>query len=420
MNVISLTIKDFKSIKNLSAEIKGCNVFLRGENGVGKSSFMKFIEIAFGKTSLVPPNTNIEGQVMADKDGRIYTFDVKTDKKTGKAKVTVTLPEGTRDTSKSVIAGIVGANEFDPERFVNLSLTDAGRKKQVEEFKKFLDEETQQFLAKYEASILVHFDERTELNRDAKKLEGSINLNPMINHVHELDKFTETKIDAVMEDLKAAQKHNNQVNNSTTALEQLDQENTKAEKEIKELEKKIKSIQTGIDERNGRIKQGKIWLKDNVIKPTQALEDKITTATEDNQKFNNAQGLKKDMEKLKILQDEAGEKTALIESQRQMIQDAIRDMDGPIQDLLFNEEMLLYKGTPVHPESLSKSEIKKLGIRLKIAENPDLPLFIHEAESLGEDSLREIEELAKECGLQMFAEEVKRGEKQLKVEIKTN
>ena len=110
--------------------------------------------------------------------------------------------------------------------------------------------------------------------------------------------------------------------------------------------------------------------------------------------------------------------TETIESERQMIKDAIRDMEGPIQGLAFDEDQLLYNNIPVHPSSLSKSEIKKLGIRLKIAENPDLPLFIHEAECMDEDSLKEIQDLADECGLQMFAEEVQRGgSKELQIEI---
>jgi hypothetical protein len=110
--------------------------------------------------------------------------------------------------------------------------------------------------------------------------------------------------------------------------------------------------------------------------------------------------------------------TEEIDSEREMIKNAIRDMEGPVDGLTFDEEQLLYKGIPVHPNSLSKSDIKKLGIRLKIAENPELPLFIHEAESLDDDSLREIQELADEYDLQVFAEEVQRSKKrELKIEI---
>lgn len=415
-----VNIKDFKAIKDLKTEVNGHNVFLRGMNGVGKSSFMDFIEIALGKSSIIPPNTNIEGQVIIDKDGRKYEFSVKLESKTGKPKVTVKLPEGTRDTSKSVIAGIVGLNSFDIDNFVNLSTTEAGRKKQVEEFKKFLDEETRSFLAKYEASVKVHFDERTELNRDIAKLEGSVKLHPMINHAHELTKFTETKTEAVLEELKLAQTHNEKVNKVIANNEQRAKDNEKDTLRIQELEASILLLKSEIKNRTDLTTQANEWLKSNTLKPTDALEKQLTDASKNNKDYADAQSLIKDLEKLEKMKAEAGEMTALIESERQTIKDAIRDMDGPIQGLAFDEEQLLYNGIPVHPHSLSKSEIKKLGIKLKIAENPDLPLFIHEAECMDENTLQEIQDLANECGLQMFAEEVQRGVDKLQVEIQAN
>lgn len=417
MNIIEVTIKDFKAIKNLKEEIKGCNVFLRGENGVGKSSFMQFIEIALGKTSIVPPNTNIEGQVITDKEGRIYKFDVKIDSKSGKPKVTVTLPEGTRDTAKSVIAGIVGLNSFDIDNFVNLSLTEAGRKKQVEEFKKFLDEETRLALAKWEANAKTNYDDRTEVNRDITKLKGSIQLHPMINHIHELDRFTETKTESVLAELKTIQAHNEKVTKVLANIEQRDKDIEKATKEIEDLKAKIEVYNTEINDKIELTNQANVWLKEHKIKPVSELEQTIKDASDNNLKWTGAQSLKLEIEKQKVLEDESGDLTVRIDAAKEAIRLAIQEMEGPVEGLSFDEDQLLYNGIPVHPSSLSKSEIKKLGIRLKIAENPDLPLFIHEAECMGTDSLKEIQDLAAECGLQMFAEEVKRGEKQLQVEI---
>ena len=417
IEVIEVVIKDFKAIKDLKAEVNGCNVFLRGPNGVGKSSFMDFIEIAFGKSSIVPPGTNIEGHVIADKDGNQYRFDVKLDGK-GKPRVIVTMPDGNRDTSKSVIAGIVGLNSFDIDYFVNLSLTDAGRKKQVEEFKKFLDDETRQFLAKYEGSVKINFDERTQVNRDITKLEGSINLHPMINHVHELDKFTETKTETVLDELKKAQIHNDKVKKVISNIDDRNKDIDKTNEDILELESKIAALRIDIKDKESLNDQANEWLKTNTIKPTEALEKKLTDASKDNQNYANAQNLKKEMVNLKELKSQADTLSETIKTEREMIKNAIRDMDGPIQGLGFDEDQLLYNGIPVHPSSLSKSEIKKLGIQLKIAENPDLPLFIHEAECMDEDSLKEIQDLADQCGLQMFAEEVQRGgNKELQIEI---
>ena len=425
--VMEIAIKDFKHLKNLKTHVNGCNVFLRGPNRVGKSSFMDFIEIALGKSKIVPPNSNVEGQVIIDKNGVEYKFDVKIDSK-GKPKITVTMPDGSKDTSKSVIAGIVGVNAFDVYEFVNLSTTDAGRKKQVEEFKKFLDEDTRSFLAKYEASIKADFDERTQLKRDIEKLKGSVDLHPMMQHIHELSKFTFTDTQKVMNDLKEIQKHNDTVNKvlgnieiRKADIEKSNGEISEIEKQIKELEAKITTIKTDISAKEDLTKQANEWLKTNTIKPTESLEKLIEDAGKDNKNHESANELVKQMADLKVMREGEEQLTKKIDKEREMIKDAIRDMEGPVQGLGFDENQLLYNNIPVHPNSLSKSDIMKLGIQLKIAENPDLPLFIHEAECLDDESLEQVQNLAAECDLQMFAEEVQRGKpKELQIEIVTH
>lgn len=417
IKTIEVVIKDFKKLKNVKTEINGCNVFLRGPNGIGKSSFMDFVEIALGKSSIVPPNTNVEGQVIVDKDGNRFKFDVKLDNK-GKPKVTVTTPDGGKDTSKSIIAGIIGINAFNIDDFVNLSTTEAGRKKQVEEFKKFLDEETRTFLAKYEKSIKEKYDERTDLNRDLKKLEGSISLHPLYNHVHELEIFEEIKTENVLNNLKTIQAHNEKVRKVMSNIDERNKDIEKSNQKITELEKQIAELRDDINSKKDLNNQATEWLSLNKIESTEQLEKDLANASRINQNYALAQDLSKELYLLRETKSNVDKLTEQIDTEREMVKNAIRDMEGPIDGLTFDEDQLFYKGIPVHPNSLSKSEIKKLGIRLKIAENPDLPLFIHEAESLDDDSLKEIQELADEFDLQVFAEEVQRGKaKELKIDI---
>ena len=240
----------------------------------------------------------------------------------------------------------------------------------------------------------------------------------MINHIHEIDSFTEVNTEEALGKLKEIQKSNETVNKVLANNEQRNTDNTKQNEEIKELEAKILVIKNEIAARTDLTNQANEWLKTNQIKPTEALEKSITDASEINKKHSQAKDLIKQLADIKLFRDNEEALTKKIDSERTMIKDAIREMEGPIQGLGFDDEQLLYNGIPVHPSSLSKSEIKKLGIQLKIAENPDLPLFIHEAECMDEDSLKEIQDLAEECGLQMFAEEVQRGgSKELQIDI---
>ncbi len=80
--------------------------------------------------------------------------------------------------------------------------------------------------------------------------------------------------------------------------------------------------------------------------------------------------------------------------------------------------ILTYKGIPVSPDSLSTSEIIELGVRLKMAENPELGiLFLEHGESLGKERMKVILDICKKNNFQVILEEVRRGQEKLTIEI---
>ena len=93
-------------------------------------------------------------------------------------------------------------------------------------------------------------------------------------------------------------------------------------------------------------------------------------------------------------------------------------MDSPINGLEFDEEMLRYQGIPVHPDSMSESQIMRLGCLLKFAENPDLKLlFLHGTESFGKKRGEEIQEMCKENDWRFIAEKVDSSKEKLTIEM---
>ena len=148
------------------------------------------------------------------------------------------------------------------------------------------------------------------------------------------------------------------------------------------------------------------------------IEDKILSASELNVKFNEAQNLIKKIELLKELEEESGNLTVKIDAGRQAISDCIKDMNSPINGLSYSEDTLVYNGVPVTHENLSSSEITELGVKLKMAENPDFGiLFIQRGESIGTQRMKDILTLAKINGWQVFMEQVKRGQDKITFEI---
>lgn len=410
MKIKLVDIEKFKVLENLHKEINGNNIMLIGDNGVGKSSFIQFIEIALGKSTNIPPDAIGKGYIVVDKDGKEWTFKVKVND--GKSQVTITSPEGLEDKRKGSLSTLIGAMEFDILEFVELSKSAAGRKKQIEIYKGFLPKDIITEIDRLEANVKSKYDERTELNKGLKALEIEVqahSLNAFMDS--KLQEFQPTDTKAVYEKIREAQKHNEKIKEVENRMAE---RNRAIEKALAE----IKKLQSEIDANETLNSQAKDWLKDKAVIDTIPFETEISTAEETNTKHRAAQELIRKRKQFEETKSEAGEMTALIESERQAISDAIKDMGEVVPGLSFDAENLLYNGVSVSPDSLSTSEIMELGIRLKMAENPELGiLFIQRGESLGAKRLEDIKAIAKKSGWQLIMEQVQRGKERLEIEL---
>ncbi len=415
MKIQEVKIKQFKKLADYSANLDGKNVFIVGENGLGKTSFIQFIQIALGDTKNIPDNFKGEGVVIATKENGTYTFKVKD--KAGKPVIEVTNPDGMKDTRKSALSAITGAIEFDIDEFVQLSNSKAGQKKQVEIFKSFLPQELIDDLNKFNAHVKALYEERTDLNKQIKQVEAELNSHPLRVEM-DLVKFQPVDTAEKFAELNNATANNSKILEVKSRIQQRTEENIKALAEIEELKAKIQSLEASVKEKDETNTKAEEWLKTNKIVDITALQSEIENANEINKKAEQAQELIKKREFFKEILADAENLTVRIESERQAIADTIRQMDSPVDGLTFEDELLVYKGVPVSESSLSTSEIMELGIRLKMAENPEFGvIFLQRGESLGAERLKLIQDLAKKNNFQLIIEEVKRGQEELKIEI---
>ena len=417
MKVQTVKIKEFKILSDFEKEVSGNHILVMGDNGVGKSSFIQFIEIALGKQSHLPPGIKGAGELTVDKDGQRITF--KVDFRDGKPYLKVTGKGISIDNKKGAIAELVGALDFDIDEFTNLSKSKSGRAEQVKIFKSFLPIETQTELAKFEADVKNHSEERTELGKDVKKLEGVIALHPLRNLMDaDLKKIAKTDTAEAMATLNKIREENAKIEKVQSGLFERKQKIADKNTRIAELQAEINKLNGEIEVLDKEHKDGQKWLDAHKVTDTSAIEKTIQDAAEQNEKYNQAQSILSDREKLEVLKNEYGELTALIESSREAIANAIREQDSPVDGLTYDDEQLIYNGIPVNPDSLSSSEIIELGIKLKMAENPDLGiLFIQRAESLGSERFKMIKDIADKAGWQIIAEQVERGIEKLHIEI---
>lgn len=417
MKTQTVQIKKFKCLEDFDAEINGQNILLLADNGRGKSSFMQFIKIALGDNTCIPPDAEGSGTVIMDKDGKPLTFKVKM--KDGKASIRVEGEGVYIDDKKGAIASIVGAMDFDINQFVEWSKTKAGQKKQVEKFKEFLPQEVRLDISKHEARVEMAYNERTEINRDKDKTGKLIQAHPL-KGIDAIDlglmQLVDTKV--ISQELSEARKKNEARSGVETRINERARQIHSEEKEIEELQRKILERKDTIKNLKSDNDKASQWLLENKEVSVFLLEQRISEAGEINQKYNSAQELIKMQSEFDNLTNQSGELTAQIDSSRQAISDAIKDMASPVEGLSFNEDYLTYKGIPVSTSSLSTSEIIELGVRLKMAENPDLGiLFIEDGQSIGTERLKLILEIAAKNNFQVIMEQVVRGKDKLTLEI---
>lgn len=414
MKIQTVNIKSFKKLKDFKAEINGNNVFLMGENGEGKSTIIQAIKVALGDQSNIPPNGVGEWTVVTTKETGTYQFRVKV--KEGKATVEVTSPDGLKDDKKGTLATLIGAIKFNIDEFVSWSETTAGQKKQVEIYKSFLDPEIIKELDVLKAKVKSLEVERTDTGKEEKRLKAVIESHPLRNEI-KLSDFKEVDTAALLESLNKANAKNDEIKRIEIGTEDKLKNANKCDEAILELEEKILFLR---EQKAGFLidhNKGKDWLAKNKRIDTTDIQTQINEASETNKKAAQAAQLIKDREAHAQAAEDYGTATANIESQRAEIARFIKEMAVPVDGLQFDDDMLIYKGIPVSLSTLSTSEIMELGVLMKIAENKGLGvLFLEHGESLGEQRLKDIQEIAAKNNMQLIIEQVERG-KSLHIEI---
>jgi predicted ATP-dependent endonuclease of OLD family len=412
--LLKAKIKNFKNIKDFEVEPNGHNFWLIGENGRGKTSFQQLLKIAMGDADSIPPNMIADGYFWLDKDGKEYKSKVEA--KEGKVKIKVTLPDGTVEEKKTVIRGLFGGVDFNIQQFVEWSKNAEGRRKQVAQFKAMLPADAIEVINTIEKEIDNRYKDRTAINQKVESLKGYIKECKLYGDDLKVQPVDVTAINA---ELEKANTFNTKVRDVKKRAE--DREKSIAEKEakIEALKAEIAELERVTEVEKTVQKDALKWIAEKGIEiNTASLVEQINNASEINVKAQQAKEQLDRMKKLESFEAEAENFTVEIELKREAIRDCIRDIDSPVQGLTYEGETLLYNGNPVDDTTLSTSEIIELGCKMAIAKNPDCGiLFVSQGESLGNERLKLIQELAKKNNWQIIAEQMVRGNETLEMEL---
>ena len=413
MSILKVKIRNFKNLSKIDQNLDGKSIFLIGDNEVGKSSFIQavfnLLEAKFTGADYLKDGEE-HGYVEAEfeANGKKYTARQVFTK--GKSTFELQTDDGFLSTKKSVIRELVGNVSFNPFDFVELSKSAEGRRKQVEIIRATMPESVNEKISDYDEAYMTAYDYRTEKNREVNRLKTVLARYELSQEDFELERVDTMEIFEELDFISKVDKERARLD-SLLDLHQ---------NKIDEMEQQIKQLQKEKENRQEQLKKTQKESRDLPevdTKRKEELENRLDTADEINEKVRQVEKYKKDEEEYLAAQKEVKrteEEMVKIKSERKKIV----SQNIVINDIDFEEEILLYKGKVLSLETFSTSEIMELGVKLQTTLNPKLKvLAIPRGESLGSDKLKSVLDFAKKNKYQLFIEKVDGEEKELTIKF---
>lgn len=475
MIIKRLELVNFQVISKFNADFEGNVYFITGDNELGKSTVLKAIGVLLtGARDAVLKNGENKGfaRMVIGDDGEEYKVELRYTKSNPRGTLSITQKgSGMRSDNVSMLQKILGYTDFDAVEFSRWSETAEGRRKQIEVVKSLLPEKVRKRIAEIDSEVIDLKDKRLFSNRELKQYnslcaEAENNLSS-----GDVEKFTVPKdittlmqeqqvaaqliekaktvrasreqriiqLSAIPERIKQVDEdYLNKIGNIKSRLiearKAYEEKLALAEKAYKEAQDMLtedsKQVETdkanqlkSIEEERADLERRKAnadkWLeeyeKDNPEKLDTA--ERLKAAEEYNKKCRIVSEYK---EKVRLRDSVAKDVDAMekrLEKLASERENLISDSKLPIPGLSFTNEGLELNGVPFIAGKVSDSQIMEVAAKLIIASNPTVKVFrIARGESLGQNRLQAIINIAKENGFQGFIEEVKRGQDELIIE----
>lgn len=475
MIIKRLELVNFQVISKFNADFEGNVYFITGDNELGKSTVLKAIgALLTGARDAVLKNGENKGfaRMVIGDDGEEYKVELRYTKSNPRGTLSITQnSSGIRSDNVSMLQKILCYTDFDAVEFSRWSETAEGRRKQIEVVKSLLPEKVRKRIAEIDSEVIDLKDKRLFSNRELKQYnvlcaEAENNLSS-----GDVEKFTVPKdittlmqeqqvaaqliekaktvrasreqriiqLSAIPERIKQVDEdYLNKIGNIKSRLiearKAYEEKLALAEKAYKEAQDMLtedsKQVETdkanqlkSIEEERADLERRKAnadkWLeeyeKDNPEKLDTA--ERLKAAEEYNKKCRIVSEYK---EKVRLRDSVAKDVDAMekrLEKLASERENLISDSKLPIPGLSFTNEGLELNGVPFIAGKVSDSQIMEVAAKLIIASNPTVKVFrIARGESLGQNRLQAIINIAKENGFQGFIEEVKRGQDELIIE----
>lgn len=392
MRITQIEMENVKRIKAISVRFdpKKNMIVIGGQNGQGKTSFIDGIMYALsGKSVSSKPIRNGKDKAVVKLD--LGDYQVERRFTPSGSKLIVTANGDRLPSPDALLQSIYSKLTFDP-----LDFTMRKPKEQLETLQQIAGLD----FADLDKSRAAAYEKRTDINREVKRLQGSLDSMPFHANV------PKEPIDVA--DLKAKAEKASAFEGKITELESTI---ANAEKRRDELNAEIERLHVKVADLNKNIGVVKVELL-RVMEEAEAQEidtdevwntikesETINAKVRENQKRDEVEA---DLEKA---QGMSKAQSALIDDFDDKRAKRIRQAKLPIEGLGFAEDHVTFNGLPF--DQCSGAEQLRISTAIALAQNPELrTCLVRGGPLLDEKSLALMSQLADELDFQIIMERV--------------
>jgi len=405
LHIVNLVAENYKRLVAVDITPGGNVVTLSGRNAQGKSSVLDaiFAALAGGEASRATKQPIRDGQdtaiVRLDLGDYIVTRRWTSDDAGTLTVETPPTEDGRKQKYSSpqkLLDELVGKRTFDPLAFTRMSPAD-----QVATLIGTVDLPFDpNELDRERAGV---FDQRTEINRTVKQLEGHLASLPK-----PVDGTPDEEMSAadVIAEFEKAREHNEQIDRAVSACMSRESAVERAEEDVAEAERALEEAREVLaSEREALALQRANLKKMSEHIDTVAISERLANIEQTNAAVRAAQEHRRVAAQLAKKREEAAQFTLELQAIDKRKADALAKVKFPVEGLSFDQSGVLYNGTPF--TQASAAEQLRVSAALAMAANPQLRILqVRDGSLLDSESMKVLEQLAVDNDYQVFVEAV--------------
>jgi DNA repair exonuclease SbcCD ATPase subunit len=404
--IIRLQSENFKRLHAVDITPQDNVVIISGKNANGKSSVLDSISAALCGKSAVPERPVRTGakraETIVETDDLIVTRSYTA---SGGSTLTVQGKDGTRFPSpQAVLDKLVGNLAFDPQAFSRME-----PKKQADAVRALVKLDFTSLEQRKKAA----FEKRTSVNRDAKAIQARIDAIPrdVGAPTAEVDPSQLTAEVTERQRINAEnQAFRTRLETTEAELNNATARNRQLRDQIAELQKQQASVYEDVVFLTEKIKDMREKAAALVDLDVQEPLRKINECAALNARFQKARQREALVLAVQSADGESDKLSAEIDAIEEEKRQSLESAQFPIAGLSFDETGVIYQGQPF--DQASTAEKIKVSMAMALAMNPALRVvLIRDGSTLDADSMKVVEEMARERDAQIWVERVADGEK---------